>query len=551
MKYLIKVCFLLNLVFCGLVSASEIFDDFNKPKGVSALKWLALKEEQRDKTTDSERLRGLTLEISATLCGKYGIGKKAATPEQAKQILASVRKTRKQHSQLLSDVFGSYLRYYDDRHAKHLGIILAADTIQHMKQNNINKLEEDCVGDSNPETDIDVMHDLLSKVSQEYRATLRRKFGCPELPSSIMDFKGVPVAHLQNPQNDNEAAIQGLNTLSELLLRQFLEPGSNTLVSTMDIIAMLKAVGALAEKQSNNTLARDLDNLGLWGALPFFKNLSRELTTDRKLINNYRAFLVRDPFPDDSYKRLLKEQAGGEVWDIKGIPPKKLTEQINQKVAANTNNLIPTLVTEDSVSNLSFGAFSTTYFLGKWNTPFTSELHMPFNLANGQTSRKLFLSGKMSVKAEKSEQETILSIPLNEEWTVYYVVRMPNKKSGIDYSYPTAIDNLQPNQARVNMPKLDITAETDLLGCLSGSMPSLNKKLWNNVSIEGFFQKARLKLTMEGVEAAAATDIIESTCMREPIPVYTIDRPHSFAIMVKLRQGGVFPLFSGYVGNPT
>ncbi|MEI8296272.1 MAG: hypothetical protein WCG04_07125, partial [Alphaproteobacteria bacterium] len=146
MSIFLKACLSLFLAISSLASLEAAYDGLKKPDRLPALKWLRQLEEMRDgaeQNMDFEKSREaykITLEISATLAGKYGLSKKrVATPAERQQMIASIVRTRHDSPNMKSilskvyfkhDADGCWERVNNDPiYARHIGVLLAVDAL--------------------------------------------------------------------------------------------------------------------------------------------------------------------------------------------------------------------------------------------------------------------------------------------------------------------------------------------------------------------------------------------------------------------------------------
>lgn len=143
------------LTECLSVQASVALDDaalktykpstLYKPTNLSALTWLKDLENQRDKLTNMKayyntynHLKPISIEISATISGKYGIANRQATDAEAQTILSSIFKTRDYYAAYQANRFNDFYFSYnrkeiekklglDEIFSHHLAFVFAVD----------------------------------------------------------------------------------------------------------------------------------------------------------------------------------------------------------------------------------------------------------------------------------------------------------------------------------------------------------------------------------------------------------------------------------------
>ena len=77
------------------------YQSLNKPKNMGGMTWLRALEDERNKADclgNLEAFKGFSLEISATIAGKYGLSSRQATPEEQAELIYSITRTRHKFS---------------------------------------------------------------------------------------------------------------------------------------------------------------------------------------------------------------------------------------------------------------------------------------------------------------------------------------------------------------------------------------------------------------------------------------------------------------------
>lgn len=131
------------------------------------------------------------------------------------------------------------------------------------------------------------------------------------------------------------------------------------------------------------------------------------------------------------------------------------------------------------------------------------------------------------------------------------MVWMPkDKKVSAQYFDPSWLTNLKYEDVRLTYPKIDIETKADLLSlCQNMGMDSLSGTFWNGLVLGKFFQNARLKTTLEGVEAAAVTGMCFAMSIQKEPPRIDINKPHSVSIVLEVNPGMYLPAFTGWIAS--
>lgn len=137
-----KYCITLVGVFFSFVNAMDQSMDFSnyhsltKPNNMGDMAWLRALEDERNKADclgNLEAFKGFSLEISATISGKYGISSRQATPEEQAELIYSITRTRHKFSgakDILPRFYGvNDINKLSSDHQAHLAAVLTIDTL--------------------------------------------------------------------------------------------------------------------------------------------------------------------------------------------------------------------------------------------------------------------------------------------------------------------------------------------------------------------------------------------------------------------------------------
>ncbi len=117
-------------------TSAHSFKELRKPKNIGAMVWLRDLEEKRNQANhqgELEVFKWVTLEISATIGGKYGISTRHATPKERAELIHSITFTRHVFSSEQEMLTGGYgmnnVKNLPAHHQEHLAAIWAIDTM--------------------------------------------------------------------------------------------------------------------------------------------------------------------------------------------------------------------------------------------------------------------------------------------------------------------------------------------------------------------------------------------------------------------------------------
>ena len=112
------------------------YQSLNKPKNMGGMTWLRALEDERNKADclgNLEAFKNFSLEISATIGGKYGLSSRQATPEEQAELIYSITRTRHKFSgakDILPRFYGvGDVNKLSSDHQAHLAAVLTIDTL--------------------------------------------------------------------------------------------------------------------------------------------------------------------------------------------------------------------------------------------------------------------------------------------------------------------------------------------------------------------------------------------------------------------------------------
>lgn len=338
----------------------------------------------------------------------------------------------------------------------------------------------------------------------------------------------------------NAAQLTTLSTLTNQLIENS-DLSQNQLLSGLDIWHLLSITSHLPDA---HPLRANLATLGLSTPLSYYTAL-KSMATDSKIIDFYNAVLLPKDLKDTPLPEALKDS---ELWFRLGDNANAIAKEINDKVAEKTRNLITDFINESDLFEIKMGIFATTYLKTFWEKKFDKEIDGTFTTAMGEEKTIRFLKTRQRIGYSKDDSGLYVDIPL--KGNAHYLIWMPNDK-------PTKLPILSPTcvtfklgKVELTYPKLDIQQRTELFPlCQKIGLTTLEEPVWGKIVPKSFFQRARLKTTLEGVEAAAATGMTFKAASIVEYPNIDIDKPHMMSIALDLGNQQYLPVFTGWIAQ--
>jgi hypothetical protein len=331
---------------------------------------------------------------------------------------------------------------------------------------------------------------------------------------------------------------KGISELTNALVR--LKPKENIVLSGLDIAHILTLI-------AQEELQGEMRQFGLDAPLPFYASI-HNILNNSNMIATFRAILLPHEMAGKPLPVALQENAD-DLWYDLGKDSTQVAGKINKAVSDKTNGMIPTLVQPSQLNGCDFGLFATAYLKAFWLTTFKDEVRGTFTSVSGDKQETTFLKGKVEARYSYVKHDLILDLPLKNNG--HYFIWMPYDlaDSPLQFFRPEWMKLDESGKFDVTYPKLDITTTTNLLeGCKNIGFGSIAKPILNEFLIGHFEQKTRLKTTLEGVEAAAATAMFVYRGAGGA-PRFIINQPHTVSIVQKIAEDVYLPLFTGFIAS--
>jgi serpin B len=276
---------------------------------------------------------------------------------------------------------------------------------------------------------------------------------------------------------------------------------------------------------------------------------------------------IRDGFaPTQTYLDTLASYYGTGMHQF--ADPGAATTAINAKVSADTNALIPQLLTSPLDQETQFVLSNVLYFKGNWPNPLTDAPGVPFHRLDGSTSSPTMLTNVQSESSffgyAQADGYQALSLPYAAS-SLELLVILPDEagfdtlRAKLDATFVSGIVAQEQTKSVVfELPKFDV--DQDMGGAFEDTLKALGMTalFTLNPELPAFGGKidhiqavhhTHVIVDENGTAAAAATAFGGSTAAVELTPMlFTVDRPFFFAIRDSKTNA---VLFIGQIVDPS
>jgi hypothetical protein len=339
-----------------------------------------------------------------------------------------------------------------------------------------------------------------------------------------------------------------LGALGIDLFQAIADGPDNTMIGTHSLLGLL---GALAlDAQGANATALD-DVLAPGQDLATWLDTFRQYDADIQVPPASRAGIVqhvRQVFhapgsaPTDPWLSAgLAHGIGLRALDFSS--PDLARQHINAWVSDHTLCMIPNLLPPPAVTASTLQVVVDAMVVtARWQHPFLAEVPMPFSLGDGSQVTVDAVNGVQSVGVLTIPDATVVRIAARDA-TLSYLIVLPDEPEGL----PDLIASLDaatvaswldasawnPEPYEVWMPVLDVSGRPDVAAAMRSvglgvllDAPSPGSLCAGCSVLAGVVHEARLKTTLDGFTAAAASAGIFFDTATPPAPELRIDRPH-------------------------
>lgn len=333
---------------------------------------------------------------------------------------------------------------------------------------------------------------------------------------------------------------------------------NNTVVSPLSIYIALLMLTEGCGSDTRAELMKALYLSSMSDARSWFKDVLNDMlnVSDPARSSVANSIWVQEGFPiNKSYVELLEKYYYAEAKYVDFVHnPSHVVRMINDWVSNKTYDLIKRIVDESSIDPLTrIVLVNTLYFKANWTTPFESIIKDKFYSPRGEVDVD-YLTGVQEVYLV--ENDDYISLALGYKGTdIKFVVIMP--KNGDLEGFVSSLkgkdllgifDELfskKPVEAKLYLPVFDIDSgvisykkvlrDMGIVKVFDPDQADLSPMLANNAKIlyvDDVLHRARMKITIYGTEAAAATAIIiKLTAIPQELENIWINKPFLFFLV--------------------
>ncbi|ALF58875.1 serpin family protein [Psychrobacter urativorans] len=399
-----------------------------------------------------------------------------------------------------------------------------------------------------------------------------------EQVDSKADSKDVP-----NTADDSASTSEGIdavvnaNNQFAVAMYQQLNGQSNQVDANVFFspYSLTSAVAMLYATAEGNTKAQ-IQKTFYYPSLPILNPNSAALYNQfNKPSPNYKLNTINDLWlqqgrtPNQAYVDTVKRYYGGQIntLDFKNNTA-AARQVINDKIAKHTNQMIPELLSKESVQpNTSAILTNVVYFKADWFSRFTVSGDMPFHYFDGTTSDVDMMFQNTDFKYSEDEQVQVVELSYKgNELSMLVVLPKSKEPSGMQ----TLVKNLSTTQIndwtkrlkqhdiKLNLPKFKIDEGYPMKAVLTDmGMPSAfgNQANFNvfkdssPIAIDDIYHQAVIDVNEIGTEAAASTGAVSVDISGSMHPPVKFKADHPFMFVIKDNKTDAI-LFLGQVNKP-
>ena len=294
--------------------------------------------------------------------------------------------------------------------------------------------------------------------------------------------------------------------------------------------------------------------------------------TDYKLATSNDLWVQQGLTPKPEYETIVRKYYGGEVSNLNfANDPEGSRNKINQKIANHTQQMIPNLLPQGSISERTKSVLTNSvYFKGDWKLPFESEntRKQPFHTFDGKTVNSDMMSQSDHFAYTENDLVQMVKLPYKGDQLSMMIILPKSKQASamqklVNGLTPDSLKQLEKQlgsqSVRLQLPKFKLSEDYQLKSLLSQlGMPKAftskaelslfqNQSQVGQLTIDDVIHKAVVEVDEKGTEAAAATGITVGITSLPQYKHFLADHP--FIFMIKDDKTDTI-LFLGQVNQP-
>jgi serine protease inhibitor len=289
-----------------------------------------------------------------------------------------------------------------------------------------------------------------------------------------------------------------------------------------------------------------------------------------RVTNQTVIFHRNDITMKEPYRRTIS------ALNVKIVPfdmrnKKRLTQEVNEFSRVQSNNLIPTIISEDDLTlELKLLIVNTLYFNGKWIHPFDAEDNERNKQFNGLLSNTIrqdmtYMNQTDRFLYDENDKHQCIVLPYDQNYVMFILLPiistttmqtpLPTDMEINDALHKLLREGERRKMVQLRLPKVECRVRTTNLW---DSLLSLYPELDNNPlsqmfvtssKVDKMIQESVIKINEKGTEAAATTVVMvgETAMMpsKKKEKVYPMNVDHSFYYAVYHMKTS-FKLFEGF-----
>ncbi|TXD97571.1 serpin family protein [Psychrobacter frigidicola] len=394
---------------------------------------------------------------------------------------------------------------------------------------------------------------------------------------SKVDSKDVP-----NTADDSTSTPEGINTvvnannqfavaMYQQLNGQSKQVDANVFFSPYSLTSAVAMLYAAAEGDTKAQIQKTF----YYPSLPILNPNSAALYNQfNKPSPNYKLNTINDLWlqkgriPNQAYVDTVKRYYGGQINTLDFKNNTEASRQvINDKIAKHTNQMIPELLSKDSIkTNTSAVLTNAVYFKADWRSRFWGSVIKPFyHYEDKKMVTMMYQSSSFGYS--ENDQLQVVELPYKgNELSMLVILPKSKTRSAMQKLVKELTSEqikqwtgaLKTKEVNLKLPMFKIdegypmrTLLTDMgMPSVFGSQAKFNVfKDSSPIAIDDIHHQAVIDVNEIGTEAAAATGVVAVDISGSMVPPVEFEADHPFMFMIKDNKTDAI-LFLGQVNKP-
>lgn len=341
----------------------------------------------------------------------------------------------------------------------------------------------------------------------------------------------------------------------------------NTMVSPLSLNFALGMVAEGATGETRNIMNSYLNSDSYGEYVQKYMEYAESLNNSQTFMNStYKnVFEIADSvwvnensIINEDFKSKVTDVYKSEIDSFDGSDASGSAEKINDWVKGKTHEMIPSVITPDSITDDTRSLLvNTVYFESNWIEKWDYNENDLKNFTDVQGNKKkiTYLTSEHASYFYENEKATGFGYKYQNGLT--FIGILPKQKGEFklaDLKLDTFLESETTGDIKTKMPKLDFSSDSKIIkqmlseigmGRIFSTDAEFDQILENeNLAIDDIIQKCKIELDENGTKASAVTSILMVTNQAfQPIPEYKevyLDRPFAFMIYDRTNKQIVF-----------